>query len=183
MNDRMIQCGIERGHIWAASSDPAMKEQSVPEFSLVIHDQVEPSEQYSSCVPLYSLQAVAGYFDNEQEVVPEGWVAVDVPLKLQFGMFVAKVTGHSMEPRIPDGSYCLFQSVETTGVGDEDIVLVQHHTYKDPEHGGSYAVKRLVHTSSGEARLRSIHPDFEEFPVDEDYSVTALFLNVLSSAP
>jgi phage repressor protein C with HTH and peptisase S24 domain len=46
-----------------------------------------------------------------------------------------------MEPRIPDGSYCLF-SYPVEGSRRDRIVLAQHHEMSDPEHGGCYTVKR-----------------------------------------
>ena len=55
-------------------------------------------------------------------------------------MFVALVVGHSMEPRIPDGSYCLFAPVAGTRQGK--TVLVQLREGADPETGERYTVKR-----------------------------------------
>jgi len=56
-------------------------------------------------------------------------------------MFVAKVVGHSMEPRIPDGSHCVFMA-DVVGSRQGKIVLVQHHDIVDSETGGGYPVKR-----------------------------------------
>lgn len=56
-------------------------------------------------------------------------------------MFVAQVVGKSMEPAIPDGSYCLFAApVEGTRQGK--TVLVQLTDATDPESGERYTVKR-----------------------------------------
>ena len=56
-------------------------------------------------------------------------------------MFVAQVIGKSMEPVIPDGSYCLFRSpVEGTRSGK--TVLIQLRDVMDPETGERYTVKR-----------------------------------------
>ena len=56
-------------------------------------------------------------------------------------MFVAQVVGKSMEPAIPDGSYCLFRApVEGTRQGK--TVLVQLRDATDPETGQRYTVKR-----------------------------------------
>ena len=56
-------------------------------------------------------------------------------------MFVGQVAGRSMEPRIPDGAYCLFNH-PVEGSRQGRIVLAQHHEISDPEYGGSYTVKR-----------------------------------------
>lgn len=99
-------------------------------------------ERFKICIPLLSLKAAAGGFGDVSEVEPEAWVRPKTSKKLRRGMFVAQVIGHSMEPRIPDGSYCLFQSpVEGSRTGR--ILLVQHRDIHDPETGGSYTVKRF----------------------------------------
>jgi len=56
-------------------------------------------------------------------------------------MFVAQVVGHSMEPAIPDGAYCLF-AVPVTGTRQGKTVLVQLRDETDPETGERYTVKR-----------------------------------------
>ena len=51
-------------------------------------------------------------------------VEVETARSLRAGMFVAQVVGHSMEPGIPDGAYCLFAS-PVTGTRQGKTVLVQ----------------------------------------------------------
>lgn len=106
---------------------------------------VTPKEQdkFKTCVPLVPLKAAAGAFSDPQQV--EGgdwqWISVDSKHKLRKGMFVAQVVGKSMEPAIPDGSYCLFAApVEGTRRGK--TVLVQMRDVSDPETGERYTVKR-----------------------------------------
>jgi phage repressor protein C with HTH and peptisase S24 domain len=60
---------------------------------------------------LVPLKAAASGF-GDPHFLEEGqwdWVAIDSRRSLRPGMFVAQVVGKSMEPPIPDGSYCLFQ--------------------------------------------------------------------------
>jgi phage repressor protein C with HTH and peptisase S24 domain len=56
-------------------------------------------------------------------------------------MFVAKVVGKSMEPRIPDGSYCVF-AAPVQGTRQGKIVLAQLRDQADPEGGERYTLKR-----------------------------------------
>jgi len=56
-------------------------------------------------------------------------------------MFVAQVVGRSMEPRIPDGSYCLF-ATPVQGTRQGRNLLVQLRDEADPETGQRYTVKR-----------------------------------------
>ena len=56
-------------------------------------------------------------------------------------MSVAQVVGQSMEPRIPDGTYCLFAS-PVTGTRQGRTVLVQLQDAVDPDTGQRFTVKR-----------------------------------------
>ena len=104
------------------------------------------AERYVSSVPFVQLQAAAGAFGAPQFIEEsEKWVAV--PRRLRKGMFVSQVTGKSMEPTIPDGSFCLFV---TPAAGDPEgrTVLVELRDRLDPE-GNRYTVKRLSSPRSG----------------------------------
>ena len=64
-------------------------------------------------LPFYGLRAAATKFGEEFDQAevsePEAWLRAPRGLRLSDGMFVAQVVGRSMEPLIPDGSYCLFR--------------------------------------------------------------------------
>jgi type I restriction enzyme R subunit len=105
-----------------------------------------PDERYVTCVPLVPLKAAAGAFSQPQPVEDNAWewVAIDTRRRLRPGMFVAQVAGHSMEPNVPDGAYCLFAPVSGTRQGK--TVLVQLRDASDPETGQRYTVKRYKST-------------------------------------
>jgi ATP-dependent helicase YprA (DUF1998 family) len=109
------------------------------------------AERYVTCLPLIPLKAAAGAFGDPQHTPEDSewaqWVAVDSFHRLRKGMFVAQVIGKSMEPRIPDGSYCVFGApVEGTRQGK--IVLVQLRAEVDPESGERYTVKQYESVKS-----------------------------------
>jgi hypothetical protein len=82
-----------------------------------------PASRFTTHVPVYDLTAAAGFWGPES--VPEeiGWT--ELPgVAVKPGMFVARVTGTSMEPLIPDGSWCLFRPCPA-GSREGRIVLVQ----------------------------------------------------------
>ena len=86
-----------------------------------------------------SVGRAAGTFSAGQ--VPEdiGWIEVlDRPISE--GMFVSRVSGESMNRRIPNGTYCIFRR-PVTGTRQGRVLLVQHRDISDPEHGGQYTVK------------------------------------------
>jgi type I restriction enzyme R subunit len=130
----------------------------------------KPEERNVTCVPLVPLEAAAGAFGDPQHVEDDGfdWVSVDSRHRLRQGMFVAQVVGKSMEPAIPDGSYCLFAApVEGTRQGK--TVLVQLRDATDPETGQRYTVKRYESKKEkhGDSwrhtriNLKPLNPDFQ----------------------
>jgi phage repressor protein C with HTH and peptisase S24 domain len=102
-------------------------------------------------------------------------------------MFIAQIAGHSMEPMIPDGSFCVFRK-GVVGSRSGRLVLVE-----DIGAGGNdrYTVKRYQSSrvDSGEWRHSRIWleplnpaPEFKdiELKADEDrYRVIAEFVRVL----
>jgi SOS-response transcriptional repressor LexA len=107
--------------------------------------QPRPEERYVTCLPLVPLKAAAGAFGHPQQVPDDSdwdnWVAVERDLKPRPGMFVARVVGQSMEPKIPDGAYCVFKA-PVQGTRQGKIVLVELRDQADPATGQRYTVKR-----------------------------------------
>ena len=100
--------------------------------------------RYIDCVPFVPLQAAAGAFGDPHAVPDESdweWVEFETTRSLRSGMFVAQMVGKSMEPRIPDGAYCLFAS-PVTGTRQGRTVLVQLRDAVDPDTGQRFTVKR-----------------------------------------
>jgi hypothetical protein len=83
-------------------------------------------------------------------------------------MFIAQVVGKSMEPVIPDGSWCLFRA-PIEGSRQGKTVLVQLRDATDPETGQRYTVKRYesIKIAKGDAwqheriTLKPVNPSFE----------------------
>ncbi len=105
----------------------------------------ENAEPYVRHLPLYTLEAAAGRFLENRPVEEQGWVEVS-GLRLRKGMFVARAVGRSMEPRIPDGSYCVFRGElgggPLAGSRDGKILLIALYGSEDPEEGGRFTIKR-----------------------------------------
>jgi type III restriction enzyme len=125
-------------------------------------------EKFKTLLPLYTLKAAAGYFGNGEAVDTEGWVEVTNVGRLSENMFIARAEGKSMEPRIPDGAYCVFKA-HPGGTRNGRIVLVQSRQISDPDTGGSYTLKRYksekAFTSENEWQhstitLEPLNPDF-----------------------
>jgi hypothetical protein len=110
-----------------------------PGFSIL--PDIPLPDRFRTYLPVYSLAAAAGGFSEAQEVKPLGWAPAPIGRGLSKDMFIAQVNGRSMEPAIPNGSYCVFR-LERGGSRDGKTVLVQYRGLEDPETGGKYTVKR-----------------------------------------
>ena len=91
------------------------------------------------------LKAAAGAFGDPHTLAEDDdereWLEVEAGRALRPGMFAAQVEGRSMEPRIPDGSYCLFRP-DVAGTRQGRVLLVQLLDQVDPETGYRFTVKR-----------------------------------------
>jgi len=158
----------------------------------------EPTEEqkYNTALPFYPLSiAAGGFMDSAIPNEPEVWFKVDgLTSRRSFSsrMFVAQVQGKSMEPVIPDGSYCLF-TFEVGGSRNGHIVLAEKSDIADLDTGASYTVKAYHSTKikgpendwqHESITLKPANPDYQEIiiPPDEadDFRIVALFMEVLS---
>jgi phage repressor protein C with HTH and peptisase S24 domain len=143
--------------------------------------------EFVTHLPRYSLAVAAGKFLENQEVTAEGWEETPADLRLTRDMFVARIAGRSMEPRIPDGSLCVFRSgvagsrqgklvlVEHLGGGANDRYTVKRYrSEKTQAPDGSWSHERIS--------LEPLNPDFEAWdlnPEEDRFRVIAEFVRVL----
>jgi type I restriction enzyme R subunit len=151
-----------------------------------------PKDKYVTCLPLVSLKVAAGAFSQPQNVKDGNWdwVEISTKRKLRRGMFVAQVVGQSMEPLIPDGSYCLFAS-PVTGSRTGRILLVQLLNQVDPETGQRYTIKKYQSQKTGEQnswrhqriKLEPINPSYLPIELtdalEDQVSIAAEFVQVI----
>ena len=143
--------------------------------------------EFRTHLPRYSLAVAAGPFlTNPEDVSAEEWLEVPPDLKLDEGMFVAEIRGHSMEPKIPDGSLCVFRR-NVVGSRNNRLVLVRNSELADDN---QYTVKRYKSekqvTEEGfvqtRIRLESLNPAYPPWDLDEEegkYQIMAEFVRVL----
>jgi SOS-response transcriptional repressor LexA len=102
---------------------------------------------WDNCLPVVALKTAAGYWSREQinfENSPEWshlWVEPqDHQGPWPKGTFIAQVQGDSMEPRVPNGAWCIFTPPKA-GSREGKAVLVWHSGISDPHTGGQYTLK------------------------------------------
>lgn len=104
-------------------------------------------ERFRTCVPLTTIRQAAGGFSAAQADPAwllewsEQWVRFEPSRPFKKNMFVAQVRGKSMEPKIPDGAYCLFGPAPA-GSRQGRILIVAHAKINDPAYEAGYTVKR-----------------------------------------
>ena len=160
----------------------------------LVHATVRP---FVTHLPRYSLAVAAGKFLENHEVTQqegdEGWEEAPSGLHPTPAMFVARIAGRSMEPRIPDGSLCVFRA-GVTGSREGRLVLVE-----DTSRGGGandrhtvkryHSRKRQRPDGSPDAiwehemiRLEPLNPEFEAWelnPEEDRFRIVAEFVQVL----
>ena len=147
-------------------------------------------QEFHTHLPVYSCRAAAGRWGEQMAVEAEGWREMPAGLRLTDDMFVAQVVGRSMEPLIPDGSWCVFRG-GVTGSRSGRRVLVEDLSSSE-EGGERYTVK--LYTSKKTAVvgeddqwrhekivLKPLNPEFDEWELTEGspYRVLAEFVRVL----
>ena len=157
--------------------------------------------QFVTHLPLYGLRAAATKFGEEFDPAevgePDAWMRAPDNLRLTEGMFVAQVVGRSMEPSIPDGSFCIFRGPVTGSRQGKRLLIEQtggrgadgKHAVTDL--GSRYTVKRYTSRKTNNPdgtwehesiRLEPLNAEFEAFePGPGDFRVIAEFVQVLSS--
>lgn len=136
--------------------------------------------EFRTHLPRYTLRAAAGKFLENEAISEDGWMEMPEDLRLAPDMFVAQIAGHSMEPRIPDGSLCVFR-YGVVGSRTGRLVLAE-----ELGRGGNdrYAVKRY-HRDPKKAdtiTLESLNPAYPNWLLDPDedkYRILAEFIRVL----
>jgi len=164
-------------------------------------------------IPFYPMRIAAGLFQGDMEVEAAAWVPLPTGVPASAGIadpnaaiaaesarggyFVARITGHSMEPRVPDGSFCLFRA-QPHGSREGKLLLVQKHGAS--ERGGEYTIKRYHSEKAvlpmgsveefddapewrhSRVRLISLNPEYPSWDLEADQcEVIAEFVRVLEN--
>jgi len=141
------------------------------------------------CVPLYTLRAACGYFEDGVVPEEEGWVDASgnsfTPDPKRH--FAVHAKGNSMLNKIKDGDICLFEWYRG-GSRNGEIVLTECNE-KDIDYGGMYTIKKYqsekVVTEEGwqhtKVELIPLNKDYETIEVDSEteYRTVGIFKCVL----
>ena len=131
------------------------------------------SDYREGCVPLFTLRAACGYFENVEVPEEEGWVDVSGngftldPKEY----FAVHAKGDSMLPKIKDGDICVFEWYRA-GSRNGEIVLTEC-SEKDLDYGGMYTIKKY-HSEKVVTEEGWQHSKVELIPLNKDFDVIEL---------
>jgi len=193
-----VQRGVPR---WEPSNIDAISATLLHKQPVVISDApkcfeiIEFPEMFDDCIPL--LQATGGVLDLNvfagEKHEHKDWIKLNNQ-SVSDDMFAVKIVGHSMEPKICDGDYCLFRAGSALGGSRSGrIVLIQHHEIRDPDTTDQFTVKQyhsekvydeygnLQHTS---ITLKPLNSEYESIVIDhvdadDEFKVVGEFVSVL----
>lgn len=190
--------GLESPRVEAVSGRRPPAARRIERRSLPTSLRVVPASEvqpYVNAVPLLDLRIAAGGFSAGQP--PEDdeavWVGLPETIRMSEDLFVAQVTGESMNRRIPNGAWCLFRKYKG-GSRDKQIVVAEHRDIADPDTNTRVTVKRYrsekVETGDDQWRhtrivLQPESTDPRYKPIElsarqaEELKVIALFVAVL----
>ncbi|MBP5420869.1 MAG: restriction endonuclease subunit S, partial [Paludibacteraceae bacterium] len=130
-------------------------------------------EYREGCVPLYTLRAACGYFEDGEVPEAEGWVDASgnsfTPDPKRH--FAVHAKGDSMLNKIKDGDICVFEWYKA-GSREGKIVLTEC-SEKDIDYGGMYTIKKY-HSEKIVTEEGWQHTKVELKPLNNDYDVIEL---------
>ena len=157
---------------------PIPEKEKTTQKALVI-PMVSQEEQYISHLPVYTIKAACGYFEDNS-IIPEneeeGWVDIrEYGIKANRNMFVVHAVGDSMLPKIKNGDLCVFELYGPNNAGSRngEIVLTECPS-KDTDTECHYTIKKyhseFVQNEDGTLE----HSKIELIPLNKDYDVIEL---------
>jgi SOS-response transcriptional repressor LexA len=121
----------------------------------------------------YTLRAAAGSFSPERDAgeEPQDWLEAPDDVRLREDMFIARVEGRSMEPRIPDQSLCIFRAnpagsrqgkillVERIGNFGSEVTIKVYRSTKVQSSEGNWKHEQIT--------MEPLNPEFSSWTLQE----------------
>ena len=107
----------------------------------------ESVKPFVNAVPIYDIKVAASNFTDPQFYDEFSWAELPIQVSPKKGYFIARVIGESMNKKIPNGSYCLFEEY-SAGSRNGEIVLAECTSFQDGDYGSGYTIKEYSSTKS-----------------------------------
>jgi SOS-response transcriptional repressor LexA len=151
--------------------EPSENEKSAPRIIDIYEFRQQDNKE--GFVPLYTLRAACGYFEDGEVPEEEGWVDASgngfTPDPKRH--FAVHAKGDSMLDMIKDGDICVFEWYRA-GSRNGEIVLTEC-SEKDLDYGGMYTIKKY-HSEKVVTEEGWQHSKVELIPLNKDFDVIEL---------
>ncbi|MBC7381586.1 MAG: DUF2075 domain-containing protein, partial [Bacteroidia bacterium] len=135
----------------------------------------ESVKPFVNAVPIYDIKVAASNFTDPQFYEEFSWAELPMQVSPKKGYFIAQVMGESMNKKIANGSYCLFEEY-TAGSRNGEIVLAECSNIQDGDYGLGYTIKEYSSIKSfTEDSFR--HESIVLKPISYDYSFKDIVLS------
>lgn len=141
-----------------------------------ILESVGKKQQYSTHLPVLSIDGACGRFAGEAQVENEGWVdASHLGVRLKPDMFVVHAKGDSMEPKIKDGDLCVFSQYQ--GESRQNSIVLTQLAENDQDYMGAFTIKKYYgektmssdgYISLSKVELRSLNKKYPPIVINEE---------------
>ena len=172
---------------------PAPATTPVLAFVVIQESDVPVEKRYTQYLPLYSVRAACGSFEDTNtipEEEAEGWVDVSkAGIKANKNMFLVHAVGESMKPRINDGDLCVFElyGADASGSREDEIVLTKCIN-NDDDYGCRFTIKKYhsekLQNEDGswehtKVELQSLNPEFSTIEVSPEEASSLRTIGIL----
>lgn len=189
-----IKRNLENGLNHSCQQIAMADEQNAKEEKRIVIDDYNynKSANKTKYIPLFTIRAACGGFDNLQEVEHEGWIDVSECISHPdpHRYFVVHASGSSMEPKIHDGDLCIFEWYRA-GSRNGEIVLTQCNQ-RDQDYGGYFTIKEYQSEKTtdedgswhhSEVVLHSLNPEYDDITWEgedpEEYRTIGILKHVI----
>ncbi len=158
-------------HLIASTNLTLRNESKANAPRIIPFESVQP---FVNAVPIYDIKVAASDFTDPQFYEEFSWAELPMQVSPKKGYFIAQVIGESMNKKIPNGSYCLFEEY-TAGSRNGEIVLAECTSIQDGDYSSGYTIKEY---SSGKSFSEEsfLHESIVLKPVSYDDSFENIVL-------
>ena len=135
----------------------------------------ESVKPFVNAVPLYNIKVAATNFTDPQFYEEFSWAELPMQVSPKKGYFIAQVIGESMNKKIPNGSFCLFEEY-MAGSRNGEIVLAECRSIQDGDYGSGYTIKEYHSTKDvSEESFRHVSIILKPLSYDDSFENVILF--------
>lgn len=135
----------------------------------------ESVKPFVNAVPIYNIKVAATNFSDPQFYDEFSWSELPMQVSPKKGYFIAQVIGESMNKKIPNGSFCLFEEY-MAGSRNGEIVLAECRSIQDGDYGSGYTIKEYHSTKDvSEESFRHVSIILKPLSYDDSFEDVILF--------